>query len=82
MTFYTKPACVQCAATFCALDSHDITYDVVDLTEGDAALERIKELGYLRSPVVVTETEHWSGFCPDKIETLNTSTNTPKGDRV
>lgn len=33
-------------------------------------LERLKALGYMQAPVVVTEQDHWSGFRPDKIEEL------------
>ncbi|MDN5639854.1 MAG: glutaredoxin-like protein NrdH [Actinomycetia bacterium] len=70
VTVYTKPACVQCNATYRALDKRGIFYDVVDVTEDAAALERIKELGYLQAPVVITEDDHWSGFRPDKIAAL------------
>lgn len=70
VTVYTKPACVQCNATYRALDKRGVAYDVVDVTEDAAALERIKELGYLQAPVVITEDDHWSGFRPDKIATL------------
>ena len=70
VTVYTKPACVQCNATYRALDKRGISYDVVDVTEDAAALERIKELGYLQAPVVITEDDHWSGFRPDKIAAL------------
>ena len=69
-TVYTKPSCVQCNATYRALDSQGIEYDIVDLSEDPAALETVKELGYLQAPVVVTDDEHWSGFRPDKISAL------------
>ena len=69
-TVYTKPSCVQCNATYRALDSKGIEYDIVDLSEDPAALETVKELGYLQAPVVVTDDEHWSGFRPDKISAL------------
>lgn len=70
ITVYSKPSCVQCTATYRALDSKGISYRVVDLSEDAAAMERIKELGYLQAPVVETPTEHWSGFRPDKIALL------------
>lgn len=70
VTVYTKPSCVQCNATYRALDSRGIVYDIVDLSTDPEALERIKELGYLQAPVVVTDDEHWSGFRPDKITAL------------
>ena len=70
VTVYTKPSCVQCTATYRALDSKGIEYKVLDLSEDEAALETVKGLGYLQAPVVVTEDEHWSGFRPDKIAAL------------
>lgn len=70
ITVYTKPACVQCNATYRALDKYGITYDVVDITEDAAALEAVKGLGYMQAPVVVTDEDHWSGFRPDKITEL------------
>jgi len=70
VTVYTKPSCVQCNATYRALDAKGIDYEVHDLTEDPAALERMKSLGYLQAPVVVVDEEHWSGFRPDKIDEL------------
>ena len=73
LTVYTKPACVQCNATYRSLDKHGITYTTVDVTEDAEALEHIKGLGYMQAPVVETEDDHWSGFRPDKIERLTPS---------
>ena len=70
ITVYTKPACVQCNATYRALDSKGIEYEVTDLSEDPAALEQVKSLGYMQAPVVVADEEHWSGFRPDKINEL------------
>lgn len=70
ITVYTKPACVQCNATFRALDSRGIDYRAVDLTEEPGALDVVKAMGYMQAPVVVTGSDHWSGFRPDKIATL------------
>lgn len=70
ITVYTKPSCVQCTATYRALDSKGIEYNVLDLSEDQNALQTVKELGYLQAPVVVTDEDHWSGFRPDKIEEL------------
>lgn len=48
-----------------------ISYEIVDLSESDAALEYVKELGYAQAPVVVVDDQdHWSGFRPDKIERI------------
>ncbi|TIH26669.1 glutaredoxin-like protein NrdH [Subtercola vilae] len=69
---YSKPACVQCTATYRALERHGIEYVVVDVTQNDAALEYISEdLGYFQAPVVlVDDNNHWSGFRPDLIDLL------------
>lgn len=70
LTVYSKPSCVQCTATYRALDSKGIEYTVVDLTTNPAALEYVmEELGYSAAPVVVaSDQDHWSGFRPDLID--------------
>ncbi|MFD3443119.1 glutaredoxin-like protein NrdH [Microbacteriaceae bacterium 4G12] len=70
ITVYSKPACVQCTATYRALDKQGIEYEIFDVSVDDKALETVKALGYLQAPVVVTEDDHWSGFRPDKIAAL------------
>jgi len=70
VTVYTKPACVQCNATYRALDKNGVTYETVDITQDPEALERLRALGYMQAPVVITEADHWSGFRPDKISEL------------
>jgi glutaredoxin-like protein NrdH len=67
ITVYSKPACVQCTATYRALDNAGIEYTVQDVSTDETALEQVKALGYLQAPVVVTDDDHWSGFRPDKI---------------
>lgn len=67
---YTKPSCVQCNATYRALDAKGVEYEIHDLSEDPKALEQVKALGYLQAPVVVTDEGHWSGFRPDKIDEL------------
>ena len=71
ITVYTKPSCVQCNATYRALDSKGIEYEVLDLSQDESALAAVKELGYLQAPVVITDEDHWSGFRPDKIQALS-----------
>ena len=71
VTVYSKPACVQCNATYRALDARGIEYEIFDLSVDEIALQTVKDLGYLQAPVVVTEADHWSGFRPDKISALD-----------
>jgi glutaredoxin-like protein NrdH len=71
ITVYTKPACVQCTATFQALDKRGIEYQKIDVTENPEAREYVMSLGYLGAPVVyVSPTQHWSGFRPDRVARL------------
>lgn len=70
ITVYTKPACVQCNATYKALDKQGLSYDVVDISENPEARDYVMALGHLQAPVVVVDGEHWSGFRPDRIKAL------------
>jgi glutaredoxin-like protein NrdH len=67
ITVYTKPACVQCNATFLALDKAGVDYAKVDITVDSDARDYVMGLGYLQAPVVVAGGQHWSGFRPDRI---------------
>ncbi|KQU30603.1 MULTISPECIES: redoxin NrdH [Nocardiaceae] len=73
VTVYTKPACVQCKATYRALDKEGIEYDVIDISQDPEARDYVMALGYLQAPVVVAGEDHWSGFRPDRIKTLVTA---------
>ena len=71
VTVYAKPACVQCNATYRALDKQGITYDVIDITVDADARDYVMALGYLQAPVVVAGAdEHWAGFRPDRIKAV------------
>lgn len=73
ITVYTKPACVQCNATYRALDKQGLEYDVVDITENSDAREYVMALGHLQAPIVVAGEDHWSGYRPDRIKALATA---------
>lgn len=73
----TRPSCVQCTVTYRALDSKGIVYDVVDLSQDEAALRQAKALGYLHASVVITDEDHWAGFRPDKIDELAKRATSP-----
>jgi glutaredoxin-like protein NrdH len=70
VTVYTKPACVQCNATYKALDKQGIAYEKVDISLDSEARDYVMALGYLQAPVVVAGNDHWSGFRPDRIKAL------------
>lgn len=73
---YSKPACVQCNATYRALEKRNLDYTATDITEDAEALAFVKGLGYMQAPVVVVKDDNgdivsqWSGFRPEKVEAL------------
>ncbi|KPD02181.1 glutaredoxin-like protein NrdH [Moellerella wisconsensis] len=67
VTIYSKPNCVQCNATYQALERKNIPYRVIDLTQDNTALDFVRQLGYQQVPVVVVGQKHWSGFRPDML---------------
>ncbi len=70
ITVYSKPNCVQCSATYRALDKAGLSYQTVDISADAEALAQVKSLGYAQAPVVMAGSEHWSGFRPDKIKAV------------
>lgn len=76
IVLYSKPACVQCKATYQYFDKKGLNYVVIDMSQDAQALELVRALGYLQAPVVVVKldgevVEHWSGFRPDRIDHWN-----------
>ena len=82
ITVYTKPACVQCNATKRHLDKSGVAYDLIDISQDDAALEHVKSLGHRGAPVVVANirgvTTDWSGFNPDMLNEYIASIEDPR----
>ena len=70
VTVYTKPGCVQCTATFKALDKNGVAYEKVDVTQNVDAYDYVMSLGYLQVPVVISPAGHFGGFRPDRIKAL------------
>lgn len=76
VTVYSKPSCVQCTATYRALDRTGIPYGIVDVSTDAEAMAFVKELGHQQAPVVVVQDrtqaviDHWSGFQPGRIAAL------------
>lgn len=65
---YSKPNCVQCDATYKALEKHGLEFTTIDLSSDPDALAMVKGLGYQSAPVVMADGEHWAGFRPDRIK--------------
>jgi glutaredoxin-like protein NrdH len=66
---YTNPNCVQCEQTKKFLDREGIEY-IVENLQSDDNYEKLVEFvnqGFKAAPIVVTDTETWSGYKPDKL---------------
>lgn len=70
LTVYSKENCVQCTASYRALDKEGIDYDTVMLEDNPDILEQLRSEGYMQAPIIDTGVEKWSGFRPDKIKAL------------
>lgn len=70
VTVYSKPSCVQCTATYRALDQKGVNYEIVDLSQDQTAFDTVRNLGYMQVPVVIAGEDHWAGFQPDRISAL------------
>ena len=68
ITVYSKPNCVQCTATYRALDKHGVAYSTVDISADPEALDYVRSLGHAQAPVVVAGDMNWAGFRPDLIK--------------
>lgn len=69
---YSSPQCVQCSATYRALEKAGVAFEKVDVTESPKGHAIVTALGYRQLPVVfVDESTHWSGYDPNKIATLS-----------
>ncbi|AMB98537.1 NrdH-redoxin [Aerococcus urinaehominis] len=71
VTVYSKPNCMQCNFTKKYLEDKEVTFQVLDVTESEEALDHVKALGFSSLPVVEAEgIEPFSGFRPDRLESL------------
>ena len=56
-----------------ALERQGIAYTVIDVSIHPEAAALVQSWGHRQVPVVHTGTEHWSGFRPDRLATLQAS---------
>lgn len=74
ITVYTTPSCSQCNLTKRWLTTHDIPFNVIDLSQSPDDMAAVKALGYAAAPVVIVSTGdaetdiHWYGFRPDNLQ--------------
>ena len=69
-TVYVKPSCVQCDMTKRMLDKNGIDYKTIDITKDQEAFDMVVGMGFQSAPVVITDSDAWAGFNPDKINAI------------
>ena len=76
---YSKPSCIQCTQSKKRLEQLGLEYTETDIFENPDAYTFVTEtLKFRAAPVIVVKNtngeivESWSGFNPEKIETLRT----------
>ncbi len=67
VTVYSKSNCVQCDMTKKYLNNNGVEFTEVNLEQDQKALELVFSMGYKAAPVVVTDTDSWSGMKYDKL---------------
>lgn len=70
ITIYSNPNCTQCEQTKRYLAMRDVTFEEKMLQDSPEIMGLIEEKGYKTAPVVVTDTDSWSGFKLDKLKRL------------
>lgn len=70
VTVYTKNSCPFCDRTKEFLDELGVEYDVRNIEEDDSNFQEVIDLGYQQVPVVVTDTDSWSGHNPSLLMQL------------
>ena len=70
VTVYTKDNCTACVATKSKLEYLKIPFEVISI-EGNVELQqKLVDDGWRAMPVVITETDSWAGYKPDRISQL------------
>lgn len=67
VVLFTKPGCQPCKATKRVLDAKGISFEEFDISTNAEARDKVISMGFKSAPVVMTETDAWSGFNPGKL---------------
>lgn len=67
---FSTPSCQGCRLSKRRMDERGVKYIETDLSRDEAAMSRVKALGYNSAPVIIAGDKHWSGFDPNKLDAL------------
>lgn len=68
VTVYGQPGCQQCKTMLRHLTNKGIKAEYRDVTEDEAALKWVNDMGYQSVPVTRIGFRHFQGFDPDEVE--------------
>lgn len=71
---YTNDNCQPCRMTKNLLTRLSIPYEEISARKTQGVISYLYDLGFSHFPVVMTETDSWSGYRPDKIKALAAQT--------
>ena len=71
ITIYSNPNCVQCENTKRYLTLKEIPFESKMIQDSPEIFSLIEEKGYKTAPIVVTETDSWSGYRLEKLSALS-----------
>lgn len=67
---FTKNSCVACRQTKKKLAELKIDFIEIDIDEDEVAREELLAGGWQQAPVIYSSLGSWSGYNPDKLESL------------
>lgn len=74
VTVFSKDNCVACNQTKKFLDRNGLPYNTIDITQDQAAYDKVINMGFMAAPVVMVnnqgEETAWSGYQPEKLKEL------------
>ena len=70
ITVYTLPGCKQSELTINYLTEKEIAHEVVSIHDNKEAAQTVVDRGFQSTPTVITDTDAWTGFNLEKLETL------------
>lgn len=70
VTLYSQPGCGPCVGVERALTAAKVPFEVRDIRSDEAAYQRIKELGYMGTPVVEHPGGHFHGYNPEEVSAI------------
>lgn len=74
VVIFTKPNCVQCAATERRLQTAGVAYTAIDLTQNPELVDALRAQGFTAAPVVQgPDGDMYAGYNPDRLKTIITA---------